>query len=53
MNNMTCCPEHKVEKGKTGKHETDNPKSIIGKWLYKVGRQDLEKAKKASSSGCH
>lgn len=47
-----CCGEYSKEPVK--KAEEKMPKSFIGRWLYKIGKEEIEKEKKSAngSGGC-
>jgi hypothetical protein len=45
---MSCCASHTEQsskKKKTTKSEDKMPKSFVGKYLYNIGKKDLEKEK--------
>ena len=45
---MGCCSNHSDQNGnkkKAGKVDDRPPKTIIGKYLYNLGKRDLEKEK--------
>ncbi len=52
-----CCEEHnektKVKKVLKKNHQ-EKPKSVFGKYLYNLGKKEIEKeVKKSHNGGCH
>jgi hypothetical protein len=50
-----CCEEHKKKakvEDNPKKFQSEKPKSVIGKYLYNLGKKEAEKEAKEPNEGC-
>ncbi len=51
----SCCEDNKEKtkaKEASEKNRGEKPESVIGKYLYKIGKKEAEKEAKKSDGGC-